>query len=236
MERLSTGRCTGLAGAAGSVPLHLSILKRPLVSRSAETCMQKAKGHENTAARRAVPPLVGCAISALMILVGVTRAAGAQTQTEEYRVKAALLFHFAQLVDWPPSAFASDASAINLCTVGQDPFNGQLEATLDGKSVGMRPVRIVHLKDLHEVASCHLLFVGSNENKRAPSVLMELGKAPVMTVGESDGFLEQGGMVRLDVAEGKVRFAINLDASEQAGLKISSRMLLLAETVVGKHK
>jgi hypothetical protein len=57
-----------------------------------------------------------------------------------------------------------------------------------------------------------------------------------MTVGESDGFLEQGGMIRLDVEEGKIRFAINLDASEQAGLKISSRMLLLAKTVVGKHK
>ena len=180
--------------------------------------------------------LSACFVSALILLVWVTRAAQAQTQTEEYRVKAALLFHFAQLVDWPPSAFASNSSGINLCTVGQDPFKGELETTLDGKSVDMRPVHIVHLKDLHDVAGCHLLFIGSSEEKRVPSVLMELGKAPVMTGGESDGFLEQGGMVRLDLEEGKIRFAINLDASDQAGLKISSRMLLLAKTVVGKHK
>jgi len=178
-------------------------------------------------------PIVSCAISMLIPFAPLTRA---QSQTEEYRVKAALLFHFAQLVDWPPSAFASDTSAITLCTIGQDPFNGELETTLDGKSIGSRPVRISHLKDLHDAAGCHMLFVGSNETKRVPSVLMELGKAPVMTVGESDGFLEQGGMIRLDVEEGKIRFAINLDASEQAGLKVSSRMLLLAKTVVGKHK
>ena len=207
--------------------------------RSAETCMQRpryAQCPENAAARRVVSPIVGGVISALMVLVWVTRAAHAQTQTEEYRVKAALLFHFAQLVDWPPSAFASDTSAINVCTVGQDPFQGELETTLDGKSVGMRPVHVLHLKDLHSIAGCHLVFVGSNEDKRALSVLMELKKAPVMTVGESDGFLEQGGIVRLDVEEGKVRFAINLDASDQAGLKISSRLLLLAKAVISKHK
>jgi hypothetical protein len=170
-----------------------------------------------------------------MVLATVARAAQAQSQTEEYRVKAALLFHFAQLVDWPPSAFANDTSSITVCTIGQDPFDGELEMTLSGKSVGMRPVRILHLKEPRDAAGCQMLFVGSNENKRVPSVLAEVGKAPVMTVGESYGFLEQGGMVRLDLEDGKVRFAINLDASEQAGLKISSNMLLLAKTVSGKR-
>ncbi len=166
----------------------------------------------------------------------VTYVAEAQSQTEEYHVKAALLFHFAQLVDWPASAFASESSAINLCTLGQDPFNGDLEATLDGKSIDARPLRVQHVKELHDLVGCQIVFVGSAESKRVPSVFAELGKAPVMTVGESEGFLEQGGMIRLDVEEGKIRFAINLDASEQAGLKISSRLLLLAKTVVGKHK
>lgn len=176
------------------------------------------------------------AITTLVLLVPLTHGVQAQSQNEEYRVKAALLFHFAQLVDWPPSAFASDTSAITLCTIGQDPFNGDLDTTLDGKTVGARPVHIVHLKEARDVVGCQMLFIGSNESKRAPSVLMEVGKAPVMTVGESSDFLEQGGMIRLDVEEGKIRFAINLDASEQAGLKISSRMLLLAKTVVGKHR
>ena len=188
------------------------------------------------AARRALFSAVSCVISALMVLATAAGAAQAQSQTEEYRVKAALLFHFAQLVDWPPSAFANDSSPITVCTIGQDPFDGELEMTLSGKSVGMRPVRILHLKETRDAVGCQLLFVGSNENKRVPSVLAEVGKAPVMTVGESDGFLEQGGMVRLDLEDGKIRFAINLDASEQSGLKISSRMLLLAKTVTGKHK
>src|SRR5579871_951719 len=163
-------------------------------------------------------PVARFAITVLILSVAVTRAVQAQSQSEEYRVKAALLFHFAQLVDWPPSAFASDNSAINVCTIGQDPFEGELDSSLSGKSVGMRPVHIEHVKEPREITGCQMLFLGAKESKRLPAILAEVGKAPVMTVGESDGFLEQGGMVRLDVEDGKVRFAINLDASEQAGL------------------
>ena len=201
---------------------------------------QPVKSHpgprRQPAGRQALFPIVSCAISALMVVAAVARAAQSQSQTEEYRVKAALLFHFAELVDWPVNAFATDTSPITICTIGQDPFDGELETSLSGKSIGARAIRILHLKEPRDLAGCQMLFVGSNENKRVPSVLAEVGKAPIMTVGESDGFLEHGGMVRLDLEDGKIRFAVNLDASDQAGLKISSRLLLLAETVTGKHK
>jgi hypothetical protein len=224
LDRRGFETCIGMSRPSLSVPAG------PPTTGSATSRRETVQGHM-------LLRFFTCLISMLLLALAQTiPIAEAQSQTEEYRVKAALLFHFAQLVDWPPSAFASDTSAITLCTLRQDPFDGELEATLEGKMVGPRPVHILHLKDLHDAAGCHLLFVSANENKRVPSVLTELGKAPIMTVGESDGFLEQGGMIRLDVEEGKIRFAINLDASEQAGLKISSRMLLLAKTVVGKHK
>jgi hypothetical protein len=160
----------------------------------------------------------------------------AQSQPEEYRVKAALVFHFAQLVDWPPSAFPTDSSPLNICTIGQDPFHGDLETTLQGKSVGARAVHIRHPKEVQDLVGCHIVFIGANENKRLPQVLAELGKSPVMTFGESDGFLEQGGMVCFMLEDGKIRFDINLDPAEQAGVKVGSRLLLLAKTVTGKHK
>ena len=56
-----------------------------------------------------------------------------------------------------------------------------------------------------------------------------------MTVGESEDFIARGGMIRFVLDQDKVRFEINLKASDPAGLKFSSRLLLLAKNVFGKQ-
>jgi len=71
---------------------------------------------------------------------------GRAQQSEEYHVKAAFLFHFAQLVEWPADALGDDKNPITLCTFGKDPFGGDLDTTLQGKSVGTRSLRIRHSK------------------------------------------------------------------------------------------
>jgi hypothetical protein len=54
---------------------------------------------------------------------------------------------------------------------------------------------------------------------------------PVLTVGETDNFLSDGGMIRFHFEADKIRFDINLDEAESSHLKISSRLLLLATSV-----
>jgi hypothetical protein len=51
---------------------------------------------------------------------------------------------------------------------------------------------------------------------------------PTLTVGDGARFIEQGGIVRFYLDNGTVRFAINRDGAERAGLRISSRLLQLA--------
>jgi hypothetical protein len=205
-------------------------------------------GHEHTARRGvasavcqqnrgeavAISPIFRCVIVASVLLSSIPRQVRAQSQAEEYRVKAAFLFHLAQLVDWPPGTFASDSSPLNVCSIGDDPFHGDLENVLDGKPIGSRLIRVRHMTQLHDLHSCHVLFIGAGEDKRLPAILAELANAPVMTVGETEGFIEQGEMFRFTIEESKVRFEINLGAAEKAGLKISSRLLLLAKRVVRK--
>jgi hypothetical protein len=67
-------------------------------------------------------------------------------------------------------------------------------------------------------------------------LLGDLHNAPVLTVGETAGFLDAGGMVCFLLEENRVRFAINLDAAEAARLKIGSRLLVLAQSVVGERR
>jgi hypothetical protein len=156
-------------------------------------------------------------------------------QTGEYQVKAAFLFHFAQLVEWPAESLADDKDPLTLCTFGKDPFGGNLETTLQGKSVGTRALRIRHVKQLQEVPGCQLLFIGGDERKELLPLLEALKNAPILTVGESDDFAKQGGMIGFCMDNNKVRFDINVDAAARAKVKISSRLLLLAKSVIGNH-
>jgi hypothetical protein len=180
------------------------------------------------------PLLLGFSIAALLGFSGVPRA-GAQSADDEYRVKAAFLFHFAQLVEWPSDISGDDDHSLRLCTLGEDPFHGELESMVEGKLVGTRTMRVKHLKETEDPKSCQILFIGSGETKRVPSLFAQLGTSSVLTVGETSTFLQQGGIIRFCLENNKVRFEINLDASQRAGIKISSRLLLLAKTVIGNR-
>jgi hypothetical protein len=172
---------------------------------------------------------------ALLLAAAMAGLARAQTANEEYEVKAAFLFHFAQLVEWPPGALKGEGEPVRVCTLGEDPFHGELETILKGKKVGERALRVDHIKQIEEAKSCQILFVSRNEAKRMPALLAQLGSSPVLTVGESDGFVREGGIIGFSVEDQKIRFEINLDAARRAGIRVSSRLLLLAKNVTGNQ-
>jgi hypothetical protein len=173
-------------------------------------------------------------IAVSLLLAAGRERSGAQSTDEEYRVKAAFIFHFAQLVDWPPETRTGAANSLFLCTIGDDPFQGALESTVAGKAVGDRILVVRHLKQADDVQACHVLFLGKAEGKRIPTLLANLHNAPILTVGESSGFLGAGGMICFVLEDNNVRFGINLDAAASAKLKIGSRLLVLAQTVIGE--
>ena len=149
--------------------------------------------------------------------------AWAQSTVDEYRMKAAFLFHFAQLVEWPADTPVDGGNSLFLCTLGEDPFSGELENTVEGKPIGSRTLRIRHLKPPQDPRGCQMLFISRSEDKRVAVLLANLRNAPVLTVGEADDFLGAGGMIRFCLEGNKVRFEINRGAAESARLRISSQ-------------
>ncbi len=185
---------------------------------------------------RAAPFVQPVVVLLLVSLAGMARFAKAQSDADEYHVKAAFLFHFAQLVDWPADSLSDADNSLFLCTLGADSFQGALESTVEGKAVGTRIIRVRHLKQPEEAQGCHILFLGKAQSVRIPTLLASLRGAPVLTVGETAGFWGAGGMIYFRVDGNKVRFDINLDAAESARLKIGSRLLFLAQVVVGGQR
>ena len=152
---------------------------------------------------------------------------------EEYEVKAAFLYNFTKFVEWPPGAFPDDAAPIVIAVFGPDPFGPTLDDVVAGERAGGRPLVIRRVKNSTDLDGCHVIFVSPPKAEAFLSLVQSFSHLPMLTVGETDGFADLGGIIQFVVRQRKVRFRINIAAAERAGLKMSSRLLNLAE-VVGK--
>jgi hypothetical protein len=171
------------------------------------------------------------AFLSLSVILSLTTAWGIAQEAppSEYRLKAAFLFNFAKFVDWPPEAFKDASAPLVIGILGDNPFGRDLEQTVQGKSINTHPLLIKQFSSPSETTNCHILFVSSSEKKRQPEVLNSVRGAPVLTVGENDQFIEAGGMINFVVEDKKIRFQINNDPARREGLKISSKLLGLAQ-------
>jgi hypothetical protein len=149
----------------------------------------------------------------------------------EYQVKAAFLYNFAKFVEWPTQAFPADDTPITIGILGKNPFGADLERTVRDKSVNGRPlaVRSLASPDDSALKHCQIIFIYPMEKSRLGEILAKLKGTPALTVSETEGFTQAGGMINFIMEGRKVRFEINDAAATQAGLKISSKLLSLAK-------
>ncbi len=165
----------------------------------------------------------------LIWLVLAGREGRAQTpQPTEYQIKAAFLFNFAKFVRWPPSAFTDPKASMVIGILGANPFHDDLAQMVRNKTVDDHPLVVKEIHASSDATNCHILFISSSEKARLAEVLKDLKGTSVLTVSEMDHFTESGGMINFVVQEAKIRFEINNEAAAGAGLKISSKLLVLA--------
>lgn len=153
--------------------------------------------------------------------------AAAAEVAKEYQIKAAFLYNIARYVEWPKSRFETAESPLTVGVLGTNPFGGELEQVTRGRRIGEHPIVIVPVSSPLEQSRVHVLFVSADGER-----LLAPGPLPgVLTVGESERFAGLGGLITFISEAQKVRFMVNLDAANAAGLKISSQLLKLASVV-----
>jgi hypothetical protein len=149
----------------------------------------------------------------------------------EYEVKAAFIYNFAKYVRWPEASTSETGKPFVIGVIGRDPFGQVLDDAVRGQSLQGRAVSVKRFGKLDEVGDCDLLFISSSEKSNLQRILEVLHKAPVLTIGDMDRFADRGGMINLTTEEKRVRFEINVEAAERAGLKPGSQLLRLARIV-----
>lgn len=158
-----------------------------------------------------------------------SRAFGQTAAAGEYEVKAAFLFNFTRFVEWPAEAFASRSAPFRLCVVGHDPFGGALEAIVRGERVaGRRLVAERHVRP-ETAGECQIVFLAADDDPEPLDRLPAAGARYRLMVGESQRFLRHGGHFRFRLVDDRVRLSVNLQALEASRLRVSSKLLRLAE-------
>jgi len=151
--------------------------------------------------------------------------------SSEYLIKAGFIYNFANLVQWPSTAFTQPDSPIVIGILGEDPFGTVLDRVLAGKKVNGRIFLVKRLKSASDLRECHIVFVSSSEMAHLGEAIHLVKGMPILTIGEIPGFAKRGGIINLFLEDNKVHFEVNVEAAKEADLNISSRLLALARIV-----
>lgn len=161
---------------------------------------------------------------------------GEEEMPADFQVKAAFLINFPKYVEWPATAFAETNSPVTIAVFGDDNIANEVENMIgSGRSIGGRAIHLKRITREEEIAGdCHILFLGASQRQRTTAILEKIQALKILTVSESEDFLNKGGVINLARQGRKIRLQVNLAAAAKADLKISSRLLMAADVVKGK--
>jgi hypothetical protein len=170
----------------------------------------------------------------LALALGVSLIAGQHPATAQHasshEVTAGFVYNFAKFTEWPEEVLPQGAPLI-LCIADSVRVVKALEAATGGQAVDGH-ILVIRTVDLDgKLSSCHLVYAGGVDARRGATLIETLKGASVLTLSDLDRFALRGGTANLFVEEGRMRFAVNLDAARRARLRLSSRLLALAKIV-----
>ncbi len=175
------------------------------------------------------------AIFMLMLITAavVTSALGEERKLGEYEVKAVFIYNLAKFIEWPDKSL-DNSSTLTVYILGDDPFGTDLAAIRD-KLIKGRRVVIKQIDSPDDLKNANILFISSSEKERLRDILKSISGLPILTVGDTKSYAQRGVMVNFYLENSKIRFEINLEAANLAGLNISSNLLRMG-TIISPSK
>lgn len=151
-------------------------------------------------------------------------------ETIEPDIKATFLYNFTRFIEWPGLPTPGSAP-FRICVIADATMEQAIKRTVEGEVVQGRPLVMTQPQTPQEGAGCQILFVGHTEHQRAATLLAAVRDLPVLTVGDSSHFVEQGGTIQFVLVDNRVRFDVNLRSAQRANLKVSANLLRVARKV-----
>ncbi len=172
----------------------------------------------------------GLGFALLVLHAGGSRA---EAPASESAVKAAYLYKFGSFVEWPPGTIARVDESFVIGVAGDDAVASELEQLAAGRRVEGRPLVVRRVRDPQAPGTVHILFIAGTREARLRE-FMPAASAPVLVVAEQEGALRLGASINFSAEGGRVRFSAAPGAAEARGLRLSSRLLAVAQSIEGR--
>ncbi len=145
----------------------------------------------------------------------------------EYKIKAAYLYNFTKFITWPEK----HSETFNLCIFGADQFLALLKPLEQRTALG-KPIRLQRLDTIDQAKMCHILYMDDGEP--LPAFLTDGSLDGILTVSSQPFFAQRGGMIGFILRDGRIKLQVNLEEFKKNGLKISAKLMEVAELVEGE--
>lgn len=143
-------------------------------------------------------------------------------------VKAAFVYNFIKLVSWPEARLPAGSAPVQVCVIKGDEMEPALRQVLAGKLAGSHPIQVTPVSTEDGFAGCHVLYLGTRTASRNAALMGRVAGKGVLVVDEGQRFSWPDGMIRLFQEQNRMRFELNLESFERAGLKVDPRLIRLA--------
>jgi hypothetical protein len=140
-------------------------------------------------------------------------------------IKAAYIYNFAKLIDWPS---ANKEGNFIIGVYGTTNVYKELINKYSTKRIGTQDIEIRKLSDSPDVGSVHVLFIAHNNSKDLKAILSNLEYEPVLVITEMDGAINTGSVINFLVIDNNLKFELNVSEAKNRQLIVGSRLKDLA--------
>lgn len=131
-----------------------------------------------------------------------------------------------RFIEWPEEALPNSDSPLVIGVMAPDRFVEIIQRAAEGRTVNGHPLQIRRPQG-REFQNCHVLFMSEPAWRRGRRLVEVLKNRPILTVGESQGFAQSGGIANFRLEDNRVLLEVNDEAAKRARLSISSKLLRL---------
>jgi len=158
--------------------------------------------------------------------------AGESLEEQKLRQEAIFFRNFLSFVQWPDENTETKPAMFQMCLDGNAALGLALSSELRATTVDERKVHVRLVKTERDFKGCEALMVDDLGQTEIAKMLRAVRNSKVLTFGQTEGFLEAGGVVQLSKDERGFQFVINLEAARNTGITLDARLLRLAKRVV----
>jgi hypothetical protein len=167
--------------------------------------------------------LIHCRTILLVAAAFVLGALKANTEGNEYQIKAMFVFNFTKYVEWPDV----NQDVFSIGVVGESEIIEHLERIAIQKKVGDKKIVIRRLTS-EDDTYCNTVIVSRSRTAKLDAIEKKYAGKGVLIISDES---PRSAAINLVTRDNKIRFEINPSAAKSGGIKISSQLISLAITV-----